>query len=164
LGLGIKHELPGNRRFAVDVIWFDWSDAFDSIDLRFSGATNPLVPIALGPTISDSLPLEWEDSVSVRVGCEQAISPCSVIRVGYVYHGNPIPDATLTPFIPAIVEHGISAGFSRALGQWSVDLAYQYSFGDHREVALSSLAGGDFNFSRVEAQAHWLLLGFTRRY
>ncbi|NUQ60941.1 MAG: outer membrane protein transport protein [Pirellulales bacterium] len=164
LGLGLKHELSGDRRLGVDVIWFDWSDAFDSIDMRFADATNPLVPAVLGQTVTDSLPLDWEDSISVRIGYEQAISPCAVVRAGYVYHGNPIPTATLTPYIPAVVEHGVSAGFSRILGQWSVDLAYQYSFGDHQEVALSSLAGGDFNYSRVEAHAHWLLLGFTRRY
>ena len=164
LGLGVKHKLSECSRLGVDVIWFDWSDAFDSIDMRFSHASNPLIPPILGQTISDSLPLDWKDSISVRIGYERSLSPFSVVRAGYVYHGNPIPGATLTPYIPAVLEHGFSVGYSHLLGQWSVDLAYQYSFGDHEEVALSSLAGGDFDYSRVEAHAHWLMLGFTRRF
>ncbi len=164
VGVGLKHNLCPHRRVSVDVIWFDWSDAFDGLDMRFSNATNPLFPALLGPEISDRLPFDWHDSLSVRIGYEQVISRCAVVRTGYVYHGNPVPDSTLTPYIPAILEHGFSIGYSRIMGQWSLDLGYQYSFGDHRDVGISSLAGGDFNDSRVDADAHLLMVGFTRRY
>ena len=103
LGLGLRHELCPHRILSVDVIWFDWSQAFDTLNMKFTNASNDDFTALLGSTIRDQFPLNWSDSVSLRVGYEHFVTPDCVLRAGYTYHPNPIPDNTLTPYIPAIL-------------------------------------------------------------
>jgi hypothetical protein len=87
-----------------------------------------------------------------------------VLRAGYVYNSNQVPDGTLTPYVPAILEHGVSIGCGRTWDLWSLDLAYQYAFGPDRAVGVSDLVGGDFNGAVFESHAHWLGLALTCQY
>jgi long-chain fatty acid transport protein len=163
---GISHFFGdcNRHRVSAEVVWFDWSHAFDRIDLQLSDSSNPVIPALLGPTVRESFPLNWDDSVSVRLGYEFFFTNCDVVRLGYIYHPNPIPNETLTPYIPAILEHAVSVGYGRQGERWGFNVAYQYSFGPEENVGRSALAGGDFDNSRFESEAHWLTLSFTLRY
>lgn len=165
LGVGFQHLLGERYRLSSDVIWYNWSAAFDRLDLKLSDPTNPVFGAVLGPQLNDQFPLNWRDSVSARVGLERQLSCISVARMGYAYHRNPVPSSTLTPLIPGILEHAFSVGYGTQLGLGpQFDVAYQYSFGTPRSVATSGILGGDFSNSRMEAQAHWLFLSISQRY
>ena len=69
LGLGVRHELCPHRIVSADVIWFDWTNAFDGLDLHLTDPSNPAF-IAFGP-IDEVFPLNWRDTVSARVGYER---------------------------------------------------------------------------------------------
>src|SRR6185295_19677138 len=86
LAFGVKHDLCPHRRVSADVIWYDWSHAMGRINMQFTNASNPLVPFLLGPVVTDSLPANWHDSVSLRLGYEFEPDEKSICRVGYVYH------------------------------------------------------------------------------
>ena len=43
VGVGLKHEICCCQRVGVDVIWYDWSHAFDRLDLVFSNPSNPII-------------------------------------------------------------------------------------------------------------------------
>lgn len=161
LGVGVKHNLSAASRFSADVIWYDWSHAFEEVDLELTDASNPLFPALLGPKIRDTFPLDWDDSVSWRFGYERLLTECDVVRAGYVFHPNPIPSSTLTPLIPAILEHAISVGYGRRWGPCRLDLAYQYSFGPKESTTVSGVVGGDFDFGEIKSQAHWVFASFS---
>lgn len=164
VGLGMKHRICDHRRISADVIWFDWPHAFDSLGMELTGASNPLIAALAGPVIRDDFPLDWRDSVSVRVGYERFLAHNRVLRAGYVFHRNPIPEATLTPYIPAILEHAFSVGYGTPLRKYNLDVAYQFSFGEDRFVGASSIVGGDFDSSRIRARAHWIFVSLSRQY
>jgi long-chain fatty acid transport protein len=164
LGAGLLYSPCAHHRLSCDVIWYDWSHAFDRLDLRLSNPTNPVYAGLIGNTFQDSLPFNWHDSISVRLGHEWFVSDCSVLRMGYVYNSDHIPSTTLTPFIPAILEHTAAVGIGHNYGDYRLDLGYQFSFGDVEEVTTSSIIGGDFNNSRNHAQAHWGYVGISREF
>lgn len=156
LGVGIQHRFCGCRRFAAEVLWFDWSHAFEQIDLTLTDSTNPLFTALLGPVIRDSIPLNWHDTVSLRLGYEWDVTYRDTLRFGYVYHDSPVPENTLNPYIDGVLAHAFSMGLSHRLGAGALlTLGYQYNWGPERFVGQSSLAGGDFDNSRLRAQAHW---------
>ncbi len=140
----------------LQLMWFDWSDAFNNIGLRLTNSSNPLVPLLAGPSIQDRFPLNWYDTISVRLGYEYHLDPTQVLRCGFIYHPNPVPNQTLTPYIPATLRYAVSAGYSKQWNNWGFNIAYQYTFGAEQSVDQSALVGGDFNNSSVGAQAHWL--------
>ena len=159
LSLGVKHDLCDCQRVSADVIWFDWSHAFNQMDLTLTNSTNPVFPLLVGPTIKDVYPLGWRDTVSLRLGYEWDQTCCDTWRLGYVYHDSPVPDATLTPYLDGVLEHAFSVGYTRHGSRAMLNLAYQYSFGPERNVGQSDLVGGDFSNSTFSAQAHWACIG-----
>ncbi|MFC1757745.1 OmpP1/FadL family transporter [Planctomycetota bacterium] len=164
LGLGLAHEVNPCTTVAVDVLWTAWSGAKDGYGMTLSDPTNPLFRAVLGPQVPERFPLSWKDSVAVRTGVQRRLGNGKVVRAGYVYHPNPIPDETLTPFIQATVEHSVSVGYGWQWAGYSIDLGYQHMFGPSRTVAQSSFLGGDFDGSRSSAAAHWLLTSISRRF
>ncbi len=164
LGIGLVHSPCCHHRFSVDAIWYDWSSAFDDVELTLSNPSNPIFLGVLGNSFTDLFPLRWRDSVSVRTGYEHFFGNDKVLRTGYVYHRNPIPDATLTNYIPAILEHAFSVGYGQKVCGWNVDLAYQFSWGASRSVGTSAILGGDFDNSSVDAEAHWFAINVQHRH
>lgn len=155
LGLGLRHQLDPQRVVAVDVIWFNWSAAFDEFGITLTAAPFP--------SLHEQYPLHWRDSVSVRVGYEQTFGEVHTVRGGYVYHRNPIPSSTLTPYIPATLEHGFSLGYGRRWGAWDIDAAYMFLFSP--EVFVDTgLQGGDFDQSTLQAYSHFVGLNLIYRY
>lgn len=164
VGVGIRHELGERHTFSTDVIWYDWSAAFDSLDLTMTDPSNPVFAGLMGPTVSDALPLNWRDSTSVRVGYEYDWTCCTVLRTGYIYHRNPVPGSTLTPFIPATLEHALSSGFGHRWDNSRFDMGYQFSFGSSCTVGTSDVVGGDFDNSRMDVSAHWLFASYQQQF
>ena len=162
LGLGVRHELCPHRIVSADVIWYDWTNAFDTLDLRLTDPTNPAFQ-PFGP-VDEVIPLNWRDTVSLRLGYEHHFGCNRVGRLGYTYHRNPIPAGTLTPYIQTILEHTFSVGYGWVRGCWQVDLAYQFTFGPEVEVGTSDFLGGDYNESRHEAMAHVMLVTLSKRF
>jgi len=163
-GAGIAHWLGDCQRISADIVWYDWSHAYDKMGLTLTNASNPLFTNMLGPVIKDSFPLGWENSVSVRLGYEIFLRNCNVCRVGYVHNTRNLPSSTLTPLIPATLEHTVSVGYGKQWCDWRFDFAYQYSFAPDRTVGTSALVGGDFTGSAIEAQAHWINLSLMRQF
>lgn len=161
LGLGIKHQFNDKHRLSGDLVWTDWSHAFDKIDIQFKEGSSPLLDLLLGPKVRDALPLDWRDSIAFRIGYEYFPTPKDVVRVGYIYHKNPIPNGTLIPLLTGTLEHAVSVGYGHQWDRWRMDLAYQYSWSAENRVSDSRIVGGDFDHSSMKAQAHWLFLGFS---
>ncbi len=159
LGVGIRHELCPSRVISTDVIWYNWSNAFDSLGMVLNNPSPQIFPAML-----EEFPLRWRDSVSLRLGYEQSLGCDRVVRCGYVYHRNPIPDGTLTPYIQSILQHSFSAGYGWKYRDWNIDLAYMFAFGPNRRVGTSDLVGGDYSNSFHRAQIHDISFSFIRQF
>lgn len=79
--------------------------------MLLSNPSNPVFKAVLGNSFPEQFPMRWHDSVAVRLGLQHQLNERHILRTGYVYHPNVIPDATLTPFIQAVVEHSLSCGY-----------------------------------------------------
>jgi long-subunit fatty acid transport protein len=157
VGVGVRQELSPTRVFSADVIWYDWSSAFNDFTLTMVDSTTPGFP-----NIVEKFPLRWRDSISTRLGMEQKVWNDQTLRLGYVHHRIPVPDATLTPFIQATLEHAGSVGWGTYWNGWDVDLGYMYLWGSSREVAASSFIGGDFDNATHRAQVHAGFVSFMK--
>ncbi|TWT98527.1 OmpP1/FadL family transporter [Stieleria varia] len=163
LGVGVTHQANPCTTVAADVIWTRWSGAKSSYNMQLSDPSNPAFAF-LGPSFPEVFPLNWRDSVALRLGAERSLGMGRVARAGYVYHHNVIPNETLTPFIQATVEHSLSFGYGWKVRDFGIDLGYQVMLGDDQTVGSSNFVGGDFDGSTSSASAHWFLASLTRRF
>ncbi len=164
LGIGAMHNLGYGSRAGVDVVWYDWSSAFDELPITLRNPSDPIVGAILGASYREAYPLNWSDSVSYRFAYEWTPTDYMTWRAGYTYHNSPVPDSTLSPYLDGILEHAASIGFSRYIGDASLNFAYQYSWSPTRVVTDSQIVGNDFDNSTLRAQAHWLSIGYIKPY
>ena len=115
LGVGVKQNLCCCQRVGFDVIWYNWSQAFNQFDITLTNPTNPIVAGLLGPSYHDAFPMQWHDTVSMRMGYEWDSSDRMTWRTGYVYHPSPVPNATLNSYTDGVLLHTFSAGCSYRL-------------------------------------------------
>jgi len=159
LGVGMTHRLNDGHRVSADVKWIDWSSAFDEVTFKLSSGDNAGFDALAGDSPEDTLPLDWKDSYAFRLGYEYLLTMADTLRFGYIYNRNPVPDSTLVPVIPGILEHVVSVGYGRNWKNWTLDVAYKYSFGSRQSVGSSKILGGDYDNSSVDIDAHVFRLG-----
>ena len=164
LGVGITHRFGGNHRISADVKWIDWSSAFDDVKFKLSNGDNAEFNALAGNSPQDTVLLDWKDSYAYRLGYEYLLTMTDTFRFGYIYNRNPVPDSTLVPVIPGILEHLVSIGYGRNGKKWNFDVAYQYSFGSRQSVGTSKIVGGDYDNSSVDVDAHVFRLGIQYRF
>jgi long-subunit fatty acid transport protein len=163
LTFGLTHQLGDRQRVSLEGAWINWSNAFSDLGLRLTNPSNPAFA-ALGPVITDRIPLNWEDGWSVRLGYEYLLTACDVLRAGYIYDTSVIPTTTLTPLIPGTLEHTFTLGYGHQWTHTRFDVAYHFSYGDKLNVGESALAGGEFNNSSVKTWAHTLFLSWQYQF
>ncbi len=159
LGFGVKHRVSDRGTFSADVIWSDWSSAFNNIEVALNGPTTPGFPVVV-----ETIPLNWDDTISVRLGHEIDLGCSRTIRFGYAYNNNPIPNSTITPLIPAITEHALSAGYGFEVFNVEIDLAYMLTIGKDMRTTTNQFIGGDFNNARTGAVTHAGAIGVIKRF
>ncbi|HEX9593411.1 MAG TPA: outer membrane protein transport protein [bacterium] len=123
LGVGVAWQASETLLVAAELTWLDWSRAARRSRLR---ARDPDRPAAT-PVIESDTPLNWRDQYVIALGLAWDVTERTVLRAGYNYGRNPIPDDTLNPLLPNIAEHHLTAGAGHRLtGQWRMDVAVEY--------------------------------------
>jgi long-chain fatty acid transport protein len=56
--------------------------------------------------------MDWKNSVVIKLGGEYSVNSDLTLRLGYAYGGNPVPETTIFPIFPAIVENHLTIGAS----------------------------------------------------
>ena len=166
IGFGISHILGESHKFSAELVWFNYSSAYDRADLELAEGNNREFNRLLGPTVNDSLALNWENVVTYRFGYEFFLAGKmdNIFRFGYLYNENPIPSNTLIPLIPGTMKHNYTVGYTHKRGNIDFNIAAQFSYAHPEFVDKSSLVGGDFDNSRLKTRAYLLLLGITYRF
>jgi long-chain fatty acid transport protein len=109
---------------AFDLEWINWADAMKTSTLRADSPDNSLAP----PSIAATSSMNWHNQLVFAIGAVYELSPKSVLRAGYNYGRNPIPDETLTPLLnSAIGEHTLTCGIGYEPDPtWRVDASLEW--------------------------------------
>ena len=130
---GIALQAAPNLLVAADVKWIGWSRAIDLVKVRASGGPPGMPPPATPGSDAILFAMNWDDQWVYALGLEYAINPEHTLRLGYNYGKTPVPDASLSPLFPAIVEHHATLGYRLTLRNWAIDLAYEHAFENTQE-------------------------------
>ena len=126
-GMAVK-PLPGLRLMA-SIDWTDWS-SFSVLQPHFNDMN-------LDP--NSRLLLDYMDNYTIHVGAEYAIGaagpPVAVVRAGYSFDSNAVPDRTIDRQLQDAGKHTIGGGGGVRLGEriW-IDAAGELLFGEARAV------------------------------
>jgi len=161
IGMGVSHKINASNTFSFDLVYLDWASAFDSLSLELTDGDNEEFNAALGNKISDSFPIDWDSTFALRFGYEYFFkgNTNDIVRCGYIYNENPVPQDTQVPFIPGTLKHTFSVGYTHKWNRWEFDTASQFMMSDRDSVNSSDIVGGDYDESSMKTKAYLLFLG-----
>ena len=111
---------------AADARWINWSDAVED---GYAVGRNPNLPLPPeAGTVRVPFNTKWDDQWVFAVGLEYALNERHVLRCGYNYGENPVPDRYATPLFPVTVEEHVTVGYGLTGEDWRFDVAYERSF------------------------------------
>ncbi|MEW6682549.1 MAG: outer membrane protein transport protein [Nitrospirota bacterium] len=129
--VGVANRAIPRLTLEGDVQWSNWN-TLDSQAIRFD--TNTL-------TVQDtSVPLDWQDTWTFRIGGQYDVSDTVAFRAGYSFDPSAVPDSTLSPVFPEPDKQQITVGLGITRGSWTIDLLYGVLITESRQ-ANNSLTG-----------------------
>jgi long-chain fatty acid transport protein len=128
-GIGIA--IRPHRRFSIgiDYTFIHYEESNKTFRVRLSNGSNPNMDIITSTTIPVRVPLRFENQHVIAFGLswlavegdeivEGVPSWALMLRTGFNYGQNPIPEDTTLPQVPAITEHHIMGGASLIVGPY----------------------------------------------
>jgi long-chain fatty acid transport protein len=122
--VGLGYAMRPNDRLTLetDVIWTDWHTVdqlrIHSADPHFNAQT---------------LPADWKSGFTLRIGGQYQLSQHWILRGGYAYGQNSVPDSTFSPLVPDNSYNLYAAGIGYTTDDWGLDLAFNFiDRGSHR--------------------------------
>jgi long-chain fatty acid transport protein len=167
VGFGFSYSPNKKFRFGMDFEWLNWKKAFEKMELNMSGGTNSNINRMMGNDGSFTLdfPMEWKDSYIIHAGGEYDFSKMFTFRAGYTYGTNPVPEETVFPVFPAIVENHIMAGGTFNFSpKFAVNFAYEMALNKKMTASNPSTVAAEYNNSSSSLQTMLFHLSVTWKY
>lgn len=118
----VKYMATDKLSLEFNLVFFAWS-SFDELPITFSSeAEEGDVNTPEDSVIEE----EYEDAFQYRLGLEYKVTPELALRLGYVYDETPVPDESVSPFLPDNARNDYSFGIGYKLGDLNIDVAYMF--------------------------------------
>ncbi len=142
IGLGLAYKANPQLLLAADVKWIGWKDSMEEFKMKFKNGNNQNINTMMGSEdLELAMPMEWDDQFVIALGAEYAINPMFNVRAGYNFGNNPVPEETVLPIFPAVVENHITMGLGLNVNpRLSLDLGYELNLKTELEVDESMIA------------------------
>jgi long-chain fatty acid transport protein len=167
IGFGFSYSPNKKLRLGVDLEWLNWKKAFEKMELNMSGGQNANINRMLGNTGSFTLnfPMEWKDTYVIHAGGEYDFSKLFTFRAGFTYGTNPVPESTVFPVFPAIVENHIMAGATLNLNKkFAVNLAYEMALNKQLTASNPSTVASEYSGSTSQLETMLFHLSIDWKY
>jgi long-chain fatty acid transport protein len=116
-----------------------WSE-FKSFSASFSPAP-AFMPLGGFPISSFTLPQNWKNTSTLRLGSFYKINPAWEIRSGIAVEETPVPARTLNPAIPGADLLTLNGGVGYKFNKFSLDVGYMAVIYKNRTVTNGELEG-----------------------
>jgi long-chain fatty acid transport protein len=157
VGFGINYNPSPCLRLGFDFEWINWKKSFDKMVLTLRNGTNSNINILLGqggvgqPDFVVDFLMNWKDAFILKFGGEYDLSKKTMVRFGYAYGTNPVPEESAIPIIPAVLEHHIMCGLSYTLTErLTTNVAFEYGLNNKVTNTGTSIVASEYNKSTVE--------------
>jgi long-chain fatty acid transport protein len=163
-GFGASYIASESIMLGMDIEWLNWAKAFDKMTIKLTNGNNSNINTMLGNSGAFSLdfPMNWKNTVIVKLGGEYKASKALTLRLGYAYGSNPVPESTVFPVFPAIVDQHITAGASYKVSvPLTVHAAFETALNKSETAANPSIIANEYNGSTSQLSTIIVHLAFT---
>lgn len=147
-GMGAAYQATDDLMLVADWKRIGWKAVMKNFQLKFSSTDMG------GLDMSLTLPQNWKDQDVIQLGAAFKVAPALTVRGGANLASNPVPNDTVNPLFPAIVQNHLTAGVGYAIDKVSaVNASFVYA--PKVTVTAPASAGG---YTIDHGQVNWQLL------
>lgn len=164
IGFGISYKPMSNLKLSSDVEILSWESAFDNMTLKLSNGKNANINKMMGNNgaFDIEFPLKWKNSVLVKIGAEYCVTKELVLRGGFAHNQNPVPESTIFPVFPAIVENHLTIGAGYKLSEnFIVNAAFEMGLNNSLKASNPSLIANEYSNSTSELATTLIHFSFS---
>ena len=138
IGAGIAYRATDKLTITADVQMTQWESTHEKLATEFKNAAW----IALFGKSYD-VPLDWENTLSLRIGGMYKITPCLDVMAGFYHDQDPGVDETALILLPCITHNALCFGLGWHRGPMSVQMSVEYLIGTEKEISapLPAMSG-----------------------
>jgi long-chain fatty acid transport protein len=130
-GVGAAFQATDKLLLVGDIKRINWADTMQDFRMVFTAdatQANPLAGGFAGLELDAVLFQNWDDQTVYQIGGAYQVNKQLILRAGFNYADNPVPDQYLNALFPAIVESHITAGFGYGFNdKQSIDFSLQHA-------------------------------------
>jgi long-chain fatty acid transport protein len=163
IGFGVAYQASNEIKLAADVEWINWKTAFDKMVLKLSNGTNSNINRMMGSSsFNIDFPMNWKDQILIKIGAEYNVNSDLTVRLGFANGANPVPESTVFPVFPAVVENHLMGGLSYKLNESiTINGAFELALNNSVKALNPSLVANEYNGSTSELSTMLFHLGFN---
>ncbi len=164
-GFGAAYVVNEKLLVAADFKWINWKDAIEKFAMDFTNGDNANINVMMGsPDIQLEMPMNWEDQIAFGLGAEYMATEALALRFGFNHGANPVPENTVIPIFPAVVESHVTLGFGYQLNEkLGFDFGYELVLPKELESDVSIIAN-EYDGSTSELKENIIHLSATIRF
>ena len=152
IGYGMSYKVSDKFKLSLDAEWVNWANAFDKMEIKLTNGTNANINKMIGSSgFNIDFPLKWKNTVIVKVGGEYDVAKQFTMRLGYAYGSNPVPESTIFPVFPAVVEHHFTIGGTYNINE-KISLSAAFETALKNKVTASNPSEVQSEFSGSSSQ------------
>lgn len=155
LGGGLSIPVNSSWTLVAELEWRRWSTAEDTMPFTLTNGTNPNLNLMLNGSATNGdfkypFRLLWKDAVTAKAGTSYRLASGNVLRAGFMYGQNPVPENTVFITFPAISSKAVTVGTTWSLAGFPLDLSYVHAFTQELTASTQGHAiGSEYNASRT---------------
>lgn len=149
IGFGVSYQALPNLKLAADVEWLSWEKAFDKMTLKLTSGNNSNINKMIGSSsMNIDFPMNWKNSLNIKIGGELNATKELTLRLGYAYNTNPVPETTIFPIFPAVVENHVMLGAGyQVSNSILINAAVEMAFKKSMQAGSSSIIANEYDGS-----------------
>ncbi|MDP3114304.1 MAG: outer membrane protein transport protein [Candidatus Cloacimonadaceae bacterium] len=137
--IGFSYKVMPNWAVNLDYSYTTWN-RLDTVTVKMKENITILQGHPTMQTVISErdLAFKWKDTHRVSLGSEY-VHGCNNFRAGFFFDQSPVPDETFIPTLPDINnKFSSNAGYGHALGNWTLDLNYQFVMFPERKITVQT--------------------------
>jgi long-chain fatty acid transport protein len=120
---GVAYSPTPELELEVDAVWINWA-SFKDLTIHLPGGVDTVTPE------------NYRNTTTLRLGGEYKLEPQQMaLRAGFIYDPTPIPPESLTAQLPDINRINVTAGASKAFGNYAAHLGLLWVTPGSRETS-----------------------------
>ncbi len=163
VGMGVAVKATDALLIGLDVNWINWSATMDKFKMTMKNGDNRNINNMIGSDkVVVEIPMDWDDQITISIGGQYEFIEDAFARLGFNYGKNPVPDDTVFPVFPAVVEYHFALGGGYNFQDFfEINMAWEHALANTQKAVTDHAIASEYDNSKSTLGEHTIHTMFS---